>query len=47
MVKNAIPADTEAIADALMVKVCYNLMDNAVRYGEKITTIRFFGAGIR
>jgi signal transduction histidine kinase len=23
------------------VKVCYNLMDNAVRYGGKITTIRF------
>jgi signal transduction histidine kinase len=29
-------------ADPLIVKVFYNLMDNAVRYGQKITTIRFF-----
>ncbi|MCX6701224.1 MAG: sensor histidine kinase [Methanomicrobiales archaeon] len=29
-------------ADQLVVKVFYNLMDNAVRYGGKITTIRFF-----
>ena len=28
-------------ADPLVVKVVYNLMDNAVRYGGKITTIRF------
>jgi len=28
-------------ADPLVVKVFYNLMDNAVRYGGKITTIRF------
>ena len=27
--------------DPLIIKVCYNLMDNAVRYGGKITTIRF------
>ena len=27
--------------DPLVVRVCYNLMDNAVRYGGKITTIRF------
>jgi signal transduction histidine kinase len=25
----------------MIVKVFYNLIDNAVRYGEKITTIRF------
>ena len=33
----------EVFADPLVVKVCYNLMDNAVRYGGKITTIRFSG----
>ncbi len=41
-VKNVIPADTEVFADPLVVKVFYNLMDNAVRYGGKITTIQFF-----
>ncbi|MGA2105948.1 MAG: sensor histidine kinase, partial [Methanoregula sp.] len=25
-----------------IVKVCYNLIENAVRHGGKITTIRFF-----
>jgi PAS domain S-box-containing protein len=40
-VKNDIPAGAEVFADPLFVKVCYNLMDNAVRYGGKITTIRF------
>jgi len=38
---NDLPAGTEVFADPLIVKVFYNLMDNAVRYGEKITTIRF------
>ncbi|MEI6841393.1 MAG: sensor histidine kinase, partial [Methanomicrobiales archaeon] len=28
-------------ADPLVIKVFYNLMDNAARYGGKITTIRF------
>jgi len=41
MVKNDFPAGTEVFADPLIVKVFYNLMDNAVRYGGKITTIRF------
>lgn len=41
IVKNDIPAGTEVYADPLIAKVCYNLMDNAVRYGGKITTIRF------
>jgi PAS domain S-box-containing protein len=41
MVKNDLPAGTEVYADPLIAKVCYNLMDNAVRYGGKITTIRF------
>jgi signal transduction histidine kinase len=41
MVKNDLPTGAEVFADPLVVKVCYNLMDNAVRYGGKITTIRF------
>ncbi len=41
LVKNDLPAGTEVYADPLIAKVCYNLMDNAVRYGGKITTIRF------
>ena len=41
VVKNDLPASTEIFADPLVVKVFYNLMDNAVRYGGKITTIRF------
>jgi len=41
-VKNDLPAGTEVFADPLIVRVFYNLMDNAVRYGGKITTIRFF-----
>ena len=41
MVKNKLPAGTEVFADPLVVKVFYNLMDNAARYGGKITTIRF------
>ena len=38
---NDLPAGTEVFADALLVKVLYNLMDNATRYGGTITTIRF------
>ncbi|MCX6692293.1 MAG: sensor histidine kinase, partial [Methanoregula sp.] len=41
MVKNDLPAGAEVFADPLVVKVFYNLMDNAARYGGKITTIRF------
>ena len=40
-VKNDLPADTEMYADPLLVKVCSNLIDNAVRHGGKVTTIRF------
>nr|WP_321353287.1 PAS domain S-box protein [uncultured Methanoregula sp.] len=40
--KNEIPPGAEVFADPLIVKVCYNLIDNALRYGGKITTIRFF-----
>jgi signal transduction histidine kinase len=41
LVKNDIPAGTEVFTDPLVIRVCYNLVDNAVRYGGKITTIRF------
>ncbi len=41
MVKNDLPAGAEVFADPLIVKVFYNLMDNSVRYGRKITTIWF------
>lgn len=41
MVKNDFPAGTEIFADPLVVKVFFNLVDNAVRYGGKISTIRF------
>jgi signal transduction histidine kinase len=40
-VKNVLPDGAEVFADPLFVKVFYNLMDNAVRYGGKITTIQF------
>jgi PAS domain S-box-containing protein len=40
-VLNDLPAGIEVYSDPLIVNVFYNLMDNAVRYGEKITTIRF------
>ncbi|MEI7434234.1 MAG: PAS domain-containing sensor histidine kinase [Methanomicrobiales archaeon] len=40
-VENNIPAGTEIFADPLIVKVCYNLIDNALRHGGEITTIRF------
>jgi signal transduction histidine kinase len=38
---NEIPPGAEVYADQLIVKVFFNLMDNAVRHGGKITTIRF------
>ena len=41
IVKNDLPAGMEFLADPLIVRVFFNLMDNAVRYGGKITTVRF------
>ncbi len=41
MVKNDLPPGIEVFADPLVVKVFYNLMDNAALYGGKITFIRF------
>jgi PAS domain S-box-containing protein len=36
-----LPAGMEVFADPLIVKVFFNLIDNALRHGGKITTIRF------
>jgi len=47
IVNNILPTGVEVYADPLIVKVFYNLMDNAVRYGGNITTIRFFVHGSR
>jgi PAS domain S-box-containing protein len=41
ILRNDLPARTEVFADPLIVKVFYTLMDNAVRHGGKITTLRF------
>jgi PAS domain S-box-containing protein len=38
---NDLPAGTEVYADPLITRVFFNLIDNAVRHGGKITTIRF------
>ena len=35
ILKNELPAGAEMFADPLIVRVWYNLMDNAVRYGER------------
>ncbi|PKG32582.1 PAS domain-containing sensor histidine kinase, partial [Methanoregula sp.] len=40
-VRNDIPAGTEVYADPLIAKVFFNLVDNAVRHGGSVTTIRF------
>jgi PAS domain S-box-containing protein len=37
-----IPAGSSVYADPLIAKVFFNLLDNAVRYGQKLTAIRFF-----
>ena len=39
--KNDLPAGTEVFADPLIVKVFFNLIDNALRHGGRITAIRF------
>jgi len=40
-VKNDLPAGIEVFADPLLSRVCSNLIDNSVRHGGKVTTIRF------
>jgi PAS domain S-box-containing protein len=39
--ENNLSAGTEVFTDPLIVKVIFNLIDNAVRHGGKINTIRF------
>jgi len=39
--ENQIPEGAGIFADLLIVKVFYNLIENAVRHGEKITRVRF------
>ena len=34
--------NVEIFADPLLEKVFYNLVDNAIRYGERVTTIQFY-----
>jgi PAS domain S-box-containing protein len=41
MMKNDLPEGAEVFADPLIVKVCSNLIDNAIRHGGRITVIRF------
>jgi len=38
---NDVPAGFEIFADTMIARVFFNLMDNAVRYGGTITTLRF------
>ncbi len=41
-VQNDLPAGTELFADPLVIKVFYNLVDNAAKHGGKITTLRLY-----
>lgn len=41
--ENQLPEGSEIYADPLIVRVFYNLLENAVRYGETTTSIRFSG----
>jgi PAS domain S-box-containing protein len=41
--ENKIPHGRNVFADPLIVKVFFNLMDNAVRHGETIARIHFYG----
>ncbi len=40
-IENALPSNHEIYADPLIEKVFTNLIENAIKYGRKITTIRF------
>ena len=42
LLKNDLPANAEVFADPLIVRVFYNLIDNSIRYGVKISRIHFF-----
>ena len=41
---NHIPEGVEVFADPLIIKVFYNLIDNAIRHGKSASKIRFSGA---
>jgi PAS domain S-box-containing protein len=41
MLKNELPAGMEVYADPLIARVFFNLIDNSLRHGGKVTTIRF------
>jgi len=38
--QNSIPPDIEVFADPLIARVFFNLMDNAIRHGERVTGVR-------
>jgi len=40
ILKNDLPASTEVLADPMLEKVFFNLLDNAARHGERVTHIR-------
>ena len=40
--QNGLPAGSEVRADPMIVRVCYTLVENAVRHGGPVTTIRVF-----
>jgi PAS domain S-box-containing protein len=40
-IRNDIPGEIELFADPLIVKVLFNLIDNALRHGGEVTSIRF------
>jgi signal transduction histidine kinase len=39
---NDVPTNLEVDADPLIAKVFHNLIDNAIRHGDKVTTIHLF-----
>ncbi|MCK9631205.1 MAG: response regulator [Methanoregula sp.] len=41
VLQNDLPANTEVFADPLIFRVFFNMIDNALRHGGKVTTIRF------
>ncbi|HIH26573.1 MAG TPA: PAS domain S-box protein [Methanoregulaceae archaeon] len=43
LLENNLPAGSELFADPLIMRVFYNLFENAVRYGETVTGIRVSG----
>ena len=41
--ENDLPFGRKIFADPLIINVFFNLIDNAMRYGKKITSLRFYG----